>query len=488
MAGTIGCGSSDDDSSGETGTESTATTTEGTSGADGGDTTGGGTTATSSEPTTEEGSTSGATSSGSTTATAECGNGIVEPGEQCDDGNTDEDDDCYNNCEARCGMIWSANGSGLSATFSAGVEVAADGGGNLFATGYFEDANENDDAWVGAYDTDGGAGWTGQFLGVDDQDDWATAVAADGDGNVVIAGTTETATNGTDIFVRKFDSSGAELWTKTIDGPQGGDDEAWGVATTAAGDVVVSGTIRQVHVDPVLGDSDLWVRKYESDGTELWTETYSGTSEDDYSLDDGGPVAVDSGGNVVVMGRMRLTYDTNDWILVKYGPGGGAPVWDITVDIEKNTFDPFHEGVAVDSDGNVVATYSWTGPSTSSHLFLVFKYDSDGNELWSADPATIGFHEKNEELDNAGHYSGGVAIDSLDNIVVVGRDTANGNPWVLGLDPGGEIMCLRVEAEEDYIRGLEGVVIDPDENIFAIGQELDIVAGVQYLWVAKFRR
>ncbi|HEY8377729.1 MAG TPA: DUF4215 domain-containing protein, partial [Nannocystis sp.] len=44
-------------------------------------------------------STTGSSTTSSTTAPApECGDGIVDPGEDCDDGNDDDDDGCTNNC------------------------------------------------------------------------------------------------------------------------------------------------------------------------------------------------------------------------------------------------------------------------------------------------------------------------------------------------------------------------------------------------------
>ncbi|MCS6900129.1 MAG: hypothetical protein RMJ98_11000 [Myxococcales bacterium] len=43
-------------------------------------------------------------SGGTSPSQAECGNGEVEPGEQCDDGNLDDDDACLSNCrKAKCG-------------------------------------------------------------------------------------------------------------------------------------------------------------------------------------------------------------------------------------------------------------------------------------------------------------------------------------------------------------------------------------------------
>ncbi len=64
-------------------------------------------TSTTEDPTTTEPATtvdSESTDTDTTTAAAECGNGIVEADEACDDGNADNSDDCLDSCEmARCG-------------------------------------------------------------------------------------------------------------------------------------------------------------------------------------------------------------------------------------------------------------------------------------------------------------------------------------------------------------------------------------------------
>ena len=60
--------------------------------------------------------------------------------------------------------------------------------------------------------------WIGQFGGVEPASD--TVKAVDADGNVYVAGCTsgalpgQTAPGYTDVFVRKYDHSGTELWTR----------------------------------------------------------------------------------------------------------------------------------------------------------------------------------------------------------------------------------------------------------------------------------
>jgi cysteine-rich repeat protein len=54
-----------------------------------------------------------------------CGNGIIEPGEQCDDGNNNDLDGCRNNCTLRAEVIptlseWAQLGLALILTAGAG--------------------------------------------------------------------------------------------------------------------------------------------------------------------------------------------------------------------------------------------------------------------------------------------------------------------------------------------------------------------------------
>ncbi|MEX1367243.1 MAG: hypothetical protein AB1Z98_29220 [Nannocystaceae bacterium] len=141
------------------------------------------------------GSTSGPTSTGIDTSTTEdsldsgttdpppieCGNGIIEPGEPCDDGNDDELDACLPTCElATCGdgLVWSGveecddadldddDGCHLDCTLTQLVAVAAGGNhncvlvddgdvrcwgnGNNGRTGYGTTENFGDDEPAGA--------------------------------------------------------------------------------------------------------------------------------------------------------------------------------------------------------------------------------------------------------------------------------------------------------------------------------------------------
>jgi uncharacterized repeat protein (TIGR01451 family) len=141
--------------------------------------------------------------------------------------------------------------------------------------------------------------WTRQFGSAGR--DLAWMVGVDAGGNVYTSGSTNGSLAGPnlgsyDAFVRKYDPSGVELWTRqfgTFD-----DDEVDRVAVDRAGRVYVTGRTRANLSGTNLGPPDVFVRKYDANGTELWTRQF-GTSVQDIAMG----VAGNGQGDVYVSGR-----------------------------------------------------------------------------------------------------------------------------------------------------------------------------------------
>src|SRR5206468_1840643 len=127
-------------------------------------------------------------------------------------------------------------------------------------------------------------------------------IAVDGPGNAYVVGETEGtlpgqhSAGGRDAFIRKYDSEGHELWTRQFGG--GGGEAAAGVALNADGDTYVVGASgAALPGQTSAGGFDAFIGKYDRDGHELWTRQF-GSSADDFARG----VAVDPSGNVVVVG------------------------------------------------------------------------------------------------------------------------------------------------------------------------------------------
>ena len=233
--------------------------------------------------------------------------------------------------------------------------------------------------------------WTRQF-GTRGSD-IAHSAAVDRAGNIYIAGSTTGAFTGQNLFggafLRKYDSDGNELWTRQFGLSY---DAASSVAVDSSGNVYVAG--------------DAFLRKYDSGGNELWTRQF-GTS----SFDAAYSVAVDNNGNIFVAGRSG----NDDAFLCKYDADGNQK-WlqqfgGLLVDIAYS--------VSVDGAGNAYVAGlmgqllpTESGPQKDYDAFLR-KYDSAGSVVWSRQI------DGGWGIDRA--YS--VVVDNAGNVYAAGETT-----------------------------------------------------------------
>jgi hypothetical protein len=173
--------------------------------------------------------------------------------------------------------------------------------------------------------------WIRQFGGVGASDEEAHGVAAR-DGYVYVAGHTsgvlagQISAGAQDVFVRKYDSAGNELWTRQFGTPA--DDETNGVAVDATGIYVAGYTYGAFPGQVNSGGADVFVRKYDFAGNVLWTRQLGG-ADDDFA----GNVAAGPSG-VYVVGTTRGALPgqpgqgsgNRDAFLLKYDTAGNL-IW-----------------------------------------------------------------------------------------------------------------------------------------------------------------
>lgn len=216
----------------------------------------------------------------------------------------------------------------LAGTFHAGVSF---GGGALVSAGF-------QDIFVAKYSATGVHQWSKHFGST--SPDFPYGLEADAAGNVLLTGYfRETVDFGggnlasagvEDIFIAKYTPSGVHVWSRRFGSTA--IDFAYFLAIDAAGDVVVTGAFENsVNFGGgnlvSEGGEDIFVAKYSSAGTHLWSKRF-GSSSDDNGLG----VAVDGSGNVLLTGRFRGTANfggdnlvsagVEDIVVAKFSPAG----------------------------------------------------------------------------------------------------------------------------------------------------------------------
>jgi hypothetical protein len=264
----------------------------------------------------------------------------------------------------------------------------------------------------------------GTYIGGNNGDTAINDIAIDASGNFYVTGSTaatkaggfnitdgtgdtaaaayDTQSGGNDAFVMRFNSSGDVTYGSYLGGS--GEDIGYGVGVDGSGNFFVAGqtgsalfpTLNQTQVDQ--GGSDLFVTKFNANGTMAYS-TYLGGGDED--VGHSSMLAVDGSGNAYVVGTSASTdyyrlnaYKTDlegvtDGVITKidtdgtviystyYGGGGDDGLYAAAVDGAGNLY------AAGYTDGAYPILNETQSSNAGGTDGVIVKLDSDGNPLYS---------------------------------------------------------------------------------------------------------
>ena len=249
------------------------------------------------------------------------------------------------------------------------------------------------------------------------EEDHATALAPDGAGGVMIAGVTEGRLAGPnaglwDAFLARHDDAGNQLWIRQFG--TSSDDYAYALAPDGVGGVIVAGTTEGDLAGPNAGFEDAFLARYAIAGNRLWIRQF-GTSATDSAF----ALAPDGAGGVIVAGYTHGSLGGpqagfGDAFLARYD-GAGNRLW--IRQFGTSTTD-FAKALAPDGVGGVMlAGYtlgSLGGPNAGQEDVFLVRYNQNGNQLWIRQFGT-----------RSGDYANTLTPDGAGGVMVAGATSGH---------------------------------------------------------------
>jgi hypothetical protein len=292
--------------------------------------------------------------------------------------------------------MWAKNIGGTNPAYGIAIEV--DGSGNVYTTGQFQSTADfdpgvgvynmsavNGDAFLSKLDTDGDFVWAIQFGGtgsdggnslyIDDADDiyitGSFVNTIDFDPGVGINNLTSAGQS--DVFICKLDGDANHIWSTSFGGTL--DDIGNSITVDAFDNIYVTGNYEgTTDFDPgvavenatAIGTYDVFVSKFNSDGSFEWSKQFGGST-----FDFGMSVATDPSGKVYVGGIYQTTVDfdpgagtfnntsagTRDMFIQKLDSSGNF----INVKLFGSTSDDNLKAIYVDASNNIYSTGEFNG-------------------------------------------------------------------------------------------------------------------------------
>lgn len=379
-----------------------------------------------------------------------CGDGRLDDGEICDDGNVEVGDGCNADCTLGGQLVWERALAHDDDSDTFANDVAVDSRGRLWLVGRTRPSMSTSSGWLVVLDGEGsplfdlteGAPETGTGFGriaIGSSDRVVIAGAQDGRATVwCVSAELELLWSWADLDAQArvsdlvLDPAGDILITTVNALPtpylprvtrlSAAGEHEW---TLSPGfEPVTPGAALGIDSNGAIilgwGDGDRMVlRKHTGDLEELWTTAFE---QDMWAF----AVAVDADDGVVVAGLSSDFYRTR---IAKHAGADGALSWERELAApEPELYSP--GGLAIDHAGRTILVGLHLPSDTGlTQGMFARKIDADGEDVWTYEPPFV---------EDEGPVAYGVALDADEHVIVAGnrlQSDGRNDAWVAKLTP-----------------------------------------------------
>lgn len=333
--------------------------------------------------------------------------------------------------------------------------IRVDGSGNVYETGRSSGTFTNEDYATIKYFPNGDTAWVRRYNGPGNGEDWATAIAVDGPGNVHVTGFSWGSGTHVDYATIKYFPNGDTAWVRRYDGPESRYDYANATALDDLGNVYVTGR----SYDSASNHDYVTVR-YNSNGDAAWVKRYNGPGN---SSDEASAIAIDNADNIYVTGTSYSGSETfTDDATIKYYQNGDT-AWLRRYNGPRNGAD-VASAMALDSTGNVYVAGKSSDSSITNWDFTIIKYYPNGDTAW-----VRGYNGPGNDEDRAT----AIVVDGSGNAYATGASVGSGTSAdyaTIKYFPNGDIAWLRrYNGLGNYTDVPTAITVDYSANVYVTG-------------------
>jgi outer membrane protein assembly factor BamB len=305
------------------------------------------------------------------------------------------------------------------------------------------------------YDTNGNQLWTAPYDG--------NAVAIDSGGNSVVTGFAS------GFNTEEISPMGTNLWMATYEGGMGPISSQVALVDSL-GNAYIAGSLPGCI--PGYCSAELLIVKYDQNGNQLWTETYS---EGDATV---GEVQVegitfDAGGNVCLLVNF---VSVGNYTVVKYDTNGDL-IWTSYLDQSKAST---AHGLASDSNSDVVFTgqqpYKYTG--VFSFVYCTYKVSANGVAMWTNEFPNPSFGSS---------AANAIAVDNANNVYVTGYSSGtnaiNAIVTIKYDQNGNQIWVQRYNGPGNGNAAGNAIAVDNNGNVYVAGYDTTTAGGTEMVLI-----
>jgi hypothetical protein len=410
---------------------------------------------------------------------------------------------------AQVQQAWVAKyNNGIASGTNQGVKMVLDGAGNIYVTGFSQNANGNLDYATMKYAPNGNQVWVARYVATNTTTAQPAAMVLDSQTNVIVTGTAGTVKydkNGNQLWMApyagysvtvdgtnnifltaggllKLNPTGSIIWNMTTNSSTYGPDIVVSCSLDSSGNSYVAGFYHVYYPRAYASYSWLTVAKYDPNGSQIWFEQPAyGENATPYIQS----TALDQSGYFYVL----VTNPSADpfaapWGIAKYSGSNGTFVWAQGVPNNGSYYDGYDSATAltVDSVGN--------GFVTGGYLVMSNPYTSDPSRYGTFKFNTNGDYIATNLYPSVAHAESvglSIAMDQANNVYVTGYSP--------GATTGNDIVTIKCDKNLNliWVQRYNGpgngddegnaIAVDANGNVYVSGYETTTAGGTEMVTI-----